>query len=128
MDGTKGNDRIRKMDDLISRQQAIDEVMALPNCENGYSDTYDKGRFISLLEELPPVGKRGEWIPVSERLPQYGNYLVSYGTDEEIDIGTYDQKTGLWSACDADGMYYVASKGLEVIAWMPLPKPYEVKE
>lgn len=49
------------MTDLISRQQAIDEVMALPNCENGYSNTYDKARFISLLEELPSGEKTGAW-------------------------------------------------------------------
>ena len=69
--------------------------------------------------------KEPRWIPVTERLPHYGNYLVSFRTDEEIDIGTYDPKTGLWTACDANGMYYVASKGLEVIAWAPLPKPYK---
>ncbi len=69
--------------------------------------------------------KEQTWIPVTERLPQYGNYLVSFRTDEETDIGTYDPKTGLWIACDADGMYYVASRGLEVNAWAPLPKPYK---
>lgn len=68
--------------------------------------------------------KEQAWIPVTERLPQYGNYLVSFKTDEETDIGTFDPETGLWSACDADGFYYVASRGLEVIAWAPLPKPY----
>lgn len=39
--------------DLISRQEAIDEVMDLPNCANGYSDTYDKERIIEMLEDLP---------------------------------------------------------------------------
>lgn len=41
------------MSDLINRQDAIDAVMALPNCENGYSDTYDKAYIIGVLEELP---------------------------------------------------------------------------
>ena len=69
--------------------------------------------------------KHGKWIPVAEKLPQYGNYLVSFKTDVETDIGTFNPETGLWSACDADGFYYVASRGLEVVAWMPLPTPYE---
>lgn len=94
--------------------------------------TIDYGKFMKSIEESAKdktsAEKRGKWIPVTERLPQYGNYLVSYGTDEEIDIGTYNPKTGLWSACDVDGMYYVASKGLEVIAWMPLPEPYRGEE
>ena len=75
-----------------------------------------------------PKKEPNEWIPVSERLPQYGNYLVSFRTNEEIDIGTYHPETGLWSACDADGFYYVASRGLEVVAWMQLPEPYQEVE
>ncbi len=39
--------------DLISRQAAIKAVYDLPNCYNGYSDTYDKAWIIGLLEELP---------------------------------------------------------------------------
>lgn len=39
--------------DLISRQAAIDAVLDLPNCYNGFSDTYDKACIIGVLEELP---------------------------------------------------------------------------
>ena len=41
------------MDDLISRRAAIKAVDELPNCYNGYSDTYDKAYIIGVLEELP---------------------------------------------------------------------------
>ena len=41
------------MDDLISRQAAIKAIDDLPNCYNGYSNTYDKSCIIGLLEELP---------------------------------------------------------------------------
>lgn len=41
--------------DYISRQDAIEAINDLPNCDNGYSDTYDKAHIISVLEELPPV-------------------------------------------------------------------------
>ena len=43
------------MDDLISRQAAIKAIDDLPNCNNGYSDTYDKACIIGVLEELPSV-------------------------------------------------------------------------
>lgn len=43
------------MSDLISRQAAIDAIEGLPNCYNGYSDTYDKACIIGALEELPPA-------------------------------------------------------------------------
>ena len=87
---------------------------------------------VTRLLSLSPAQPEQRWIPCSKRLPeQYGNYLVSYRTDDfESDIGTFDpdrinSDTGKWSACDANGFYWVASKGLEVIAWMPLPKPYK---
>ena len=43
----------KRMDDLISRQAAIKAIDDLPNCYNGYSNTYDKSCIIGLLEELP---------------------------------------------------------------------------
>ena len=39
--------------DLISRADAIEAVRQLPNCENGYSDTYDKACIIGILASLP---------------------------------------------------------------------------
>ena len=52
------------MTDLISRQAAIKAIDGLPNCYNGYSDTYDKAYIIGVLEELPTVEpKRGKWEP-----------------------------------------------------------------
>ena len=43
------------MDDLISRRAAIKAIDDLPNCYNGYSDTYDKACIIGVLEELPTI-------------------------------------------------------------------------
>ena len=43
------------MKDLIERQVAIDAIDNLPNCYNGYSDTYDKSYIIGVLEELLPA-------------------------------------------------------------------------
>ena len=54
------------MRDLISRRAAIKAIDELPNCYNGYSDTYDKAYIIGVLEELPSVDvpdrKVGKWI------------------------------------------------------------------
>lgn len=46
------------MNDLISRQAAIKAIDDLPNCYNGYSDTYDKAYIIGVLEELPSVEQK----------------------------------------------------------------------
>lgn len=50
------------MSDLISRRAAIKAIDDLPNCYNGYSDTYDKAYIIGVLEEVPGVEpKKGRW-------------------------------------------------------------------
>ena len=53
-------------DDLIRRSDAIKAIEELPNCYNGWSDTYDKAYIIGTLEEVPSADvierKRGEWI------------------------------------------------------------------
>lgn len=56
------------------------------------------------------------WIPVSERLPEEkGLYFVT--TDGRynniVEVTFYNHTNNIW---------YIAS---EVIAWMPLPVPYE---
>ena len=63
------------MDDLISRQAAIKAIDDLPNCYNGFSDTYDKACIIGVLEELPPIDpvKHAKWELVDEAEPRrYG--------------------------------------------------------
>lgn len=51
------------MNDIISRQAAIKAIDDLPNCYNGYSDTYDKACIIGVLEEVPTIEpvKHGKW-------------------------------------------------------------------
>jgi hypothetical protein len=68
------------------------------------------------------------WIPVSERLPEYSdNYLV-FVDDGYIDIGVYHSDKEEWSLCDAHGFYWAKDKRVGIIAWKPLPKPYESEE
>jgi len=64
-----------------------------------------------------------QWIPVSERLPvDYTLNLVTFIDKDNdlpiVDIAFYRYK-----------QFHNKDFGLlEVIAWMPLPKPYEVEE
>ena len=55
------------MDDLISRQAAIKEILSLHDCYNGFSDTYDKACIIGVLEEVPSAERKGTWIKPERR-------------------------------------------------------------
>lgn len=62
---------------------------------------------IDTAERLIP-----NWIPCSERLPEYGESVLCYfGTDEDFGVNhIIDEEDGEWFD---DG----------VTAWMPLPEP-----
>ena len=64
--------------------------------------------------------KTGRWIPVSERLPENRNQEVLISLEWGIDIGRYSD--GEWHSEWIN--HYDDGK---VLAWMPLPEPYEVE-
>ena len=95
---------------------------------------------IDVFEKLISQEPKTEWIPVSERLPEVmdgsngecsDDVLICVADDEQITISTgfygYYPKSisnqGWWSMW-AYGCHQLDSK-YKVIAWMPLPKPYE---
>lgn len=86
-----------------------------------------------IIQTLTQKSKTGEWIPVSERLPREdGQYLVYYeGTiiGSCIEIMWYSEPS--MPNVDVSGKHFYRSDSEwgdiiydEVIAWMPLPKPY----
>lgn len=69
------------------------------------------------LRDIPSVQSayNNGWIPCSERLPEkFGAYLVSRKGCSRPDISLYNEKFKQWSWED-------------VIAWQPLPEPYQPK-
>ena len=130
------------MDDLISREAAIDAICSrcyydgepesyktceyYQNNESGFCD------YMSAINGVPsaqPEQRKGKWIPCSERLPEDGIYLV-YAPDYQGGSSSAKEwhdgvmfskyKNGKWSI---EHGYY--SRPNCVIAWMPLPEPWE---
>ncbi len=86
------------MNDLISRQAAIDAMAVYDDAERNLRDT---------LEDLPSAQR---WIPCSNRMPEKpGKYLVTV-KNGNVYAGTFDVISGKFQ-CAAT-------------AWMPLPEPY----
>ena len=108
------------MSDLIKREDAIKAIEELPNAYNGWSDAYDKAYIIGTLEEVPSADRPQEWIPCSERLPKE-NTEVLMSLEWGIDIG--ECRDGDWHS-----EWINHYDDGNVLAWMPLPKPYGERE
>ena len=118
------------MDDVISRQAAIDTI---EKHLNGVFDGthYDEGiaygyeaahRHIQdLINALQPAQ---QWIPVSERLPKANelNYDVVRYYLVQNEYG--DMMVASWNGVFWEQMYQYRPIEDKVIAWMPLPEPY----
>ena len=114
---------------LQSRPEALNDMMDLDlqNQKGGYNNGWNDClfMFIDIIKKQPKVG---EWIHVSERLPEPINedsesdynlfdvYLVSVGEESHPIRALWDGR------CFCDAMYRML---LGVKAWMPLPKPYK---
>jgi len=111
------------------------------NCDDDCPLLYDMGTVgeyneainmaIQALEQEP------KWIPVSERLPEEGTYLVaterivgapridmkSFAKDlNKVDEFDFPKHKCGWYDYDSEYGYWEDTK---VIAWMPLPEPYK---
>lgn len=70
-----------------------------------------------LVNELPSVTPKGHWIPVNERLPEEGQFvIVSY----PYDASDYSRKRVMTAWYHKE---YGFTCGI-ADAWMPLPEPY----
>ena len=119
------------MDDLISRQAAIDATWFEPSYTdplNVLTEVRDR------LKALPSAQPEQRWIPCSERLPEEkdAGILKKLGTSKrsEYVLATVEVKGERMTVtvCTYDGewdwnMKY-AFPDYKIIAWMPFPEPY----
>ena len=74
--------------------------------------------------------ERSEWIPCGERLPSNSDdVLITINGNSFVASGTYaGYHSGQWWYLGEDGEITDVPITADVIAWMPLPGPYEPKE
>ena len=109
------------MDVLISKQAAIDTMCELMRHWFG-CDSKDEIREIK--RELDKLPSALQWILCSERLPKNDDWKIITILDESGDTPSRYTDFG-WYLEAANCWIVEAEQRTDVIAWMPLPKPYK---
>lgn len=124
-DTTKGT-----TSDCIRRQALIEKIdQDISMFEKaGHCKSADILKHVKRIvkDDLPSVQPEQHWIPCSERLPEDDTLMLVNYADCRPDamniwIGWHEMEN-VWYI---DGEAHSDEYGNEVIAWMPLPEPYE---
>ena len=111
------------MGDLISRKKLLDSLepqfeKVIHRVTNG--SQYYTGFWNGLVEAKNTIDSapEPEWIPVTERLPEYGENVLAYLENKTTVLRRYNgffEKTL--------GVRHGKLVSLDVTHWMPLPEP-----
>ena len=125
-------------DEAFENDESYNETNPMARWDSGLWIRYKM--FENILDEAPTIEPK--WIPCSERMPKdSGDYLVRFSDEyiedhssldvAEIEIERFDadcESFGYWvDRFDPVSLGFVDSDWVElpIIAWMPLPKPWE---
>ena len=112
-------------DDAISRQAVLDRKYVVEVKNMWHMTEEIEVVNVDDIKALPPVKpQEPKWIPVSERLPEEEGKSVLVYAPEYNNIYCAYLESDTWFIFGSYGTYAVAN----VIAWMPLPEPYEPQE
>ncbi len=125
-DDDKKDDHLRdltKKVDMISRQAILNKIEKIRQSVQMMDDTHRADIVMSgmnlcekAVRNQPPAQPEQRWIPVTERLPEVGRYVIATTSWAFVTKAVYFGER--W---EIDGLDYKRSS---VVAWMPLPEPY----
>ena len=129
------------MDDLISRQAAIDvidKIFPADPMRNDYTQGITCGAALATeyIKQLPSAQPESKWIPCSERLPEYNESVLTWDgyvfcIEKRIPYIRDDDgepTEGDWWVGDEydeyESEFYPNLRDGAAIAWMHLPEAY----
>lgn len=100
---------------------SIEMLSKVQNCFEGLISEHFDNSLSTGLQNESTNSTQSKWIPCSERLPKEKDGIILICEENgKVGTGVYSEYSDTWYKGD---MYGVG--GSKVIAWKPLPEPYE---
>ena len=121
------SDLISKTETVERLRGVLDVTVPITDYDGGYVDGVEVG--ISTISTMPTIQPEPQWIPVSERLPETTDpvlttYIVNGDRSRKyVEESAYYENDEYW--CSPWDEYRKEGTRIEVIAWMPEPEPYK---
>ena len=126
----------------MKSETARREIESLDYYLQNHTDDYSEESHTAMMMAIDALSSSenpNKWIPVNERLPEeYGEYLITWttsqskrpfiGISEGEETLEYDHEHNRFKFKWLLDDYIKVYPNVEVIAWMPLPEPYEPQE
>lgn len=92
----------------------------LPWGEEGYPSEPKEIPFMVWIEGFIRKHMNDGWIPVEERLPEVGEYVLGTNKYDEVLVYHYG-----WNSLNTRKMFFhLCGAAADIAAWRPLPEPY----
>lgn len=110
-------------EDCVSRHAVLDNAYAYGNGlePEGYCVNVED------IQALPPVKPVQNWTPTSERLPKTNEYVGNVAKHYLIQDEFGDMEVAAYTTRGWIPIHTIEAFEYEVVAWMPLPKPYKAE-
>lgn len=103
------------MSDLIKRDKAIETAVSAAVDWHRYANPY-YSLAACIGDAMSKIPSAPSWIPVAERLPEVGEWVIVCDITGDIDMNIRN---------DSGEFFKEWGSKQEIVAWMPLPEPYK---
>lgn len=111
----------KKKEELVQRLAEYEDTGMEPEEINRERSKWLDTNMLQQLHMLKELLEARKWIPVEERLPEVGEYVLGTNKYDEVLVYRYG-----WNSPHTKKMFFslCGAAAADITAWMPLPGPY----
>ena len=115
----------KRYDDASGYSRSHNEAIRTTDAKRCEECAEEHRQLAAWLKELKQLKERTIWIPVSEKMPGHYEVVLACCNDDFVTLASFSYKEDRWECLTNMSSDTYFPENEEIIAWMPLPEPYE---